>query len=457
MNQQMHQRNAALEQQMAQRRARKPTDLNMPDGLEDIPVVGDLVRQYNQLRDAEKRLDAIMQRKRLELQDTFSRNNKRQKIMRFWISNTCSGQPWQQSGDGDGDGDEQGFTFDSVESPTYHVRVQGRLLEYKEDDLTYSSSEDEDDEAEMALPPQARKRKPKTLVKATYDMTHYIKGFNVEFEDAPADFNDPNKTVVWKKPANHTDADDTHVIQFRRKADENTNVTICLTRDEQPERFRLSRALADTLDMDEADRAEVVMGLWEYVKAVGLSEDDDRRSIRCDDNLRQIFGSDSFYFPQVPERIIPHLHPLPQVRLPYTIRVDEEFHKDPQDTIYDVEFHVEDPLRALITKTLNSEKNQQRMREIADIDDKLAVLVQKVHHHKARHAFFGAFAKDPLNFINKWIDSQKKDLSVILAEAERGDVAGLEFADGGEGSVWASEVVKEAVRYRLAKAEANGR
>ncbi|KIW52864.1 hypothetical protein PV05_08477 [Exophiala xenobiotica] len=440
-DQQARQRAIALDHQRAQRIARKPTDLDLPDGLEEI-CIGDGVKQYNALRDAEKRLDALMTRKRLEYLDSASRNNKHFKTMRIWISNTVENQYWQQKFEGDT------FSLEDIKPPTYKVRIRGRLMEYKEDQIDYSSDEESEDENEALMPQELKEPKKKTLIEPSRNMSHFWKDMYVEYEGVNHDYTtDPNVTVKWKKGQNG--GGDLDTFYFERKGDDNQNITICLTRDEQPERFRLSKALADALDMEEADRAEVVMGLWEYVKFFNLQEDDERRTIRCDDSLRQIFGTDTIFFPQVPERIIPHLHPLPPIRLPYTIHVDEEFHKNPQKTIYDVQVMVEDPLRALMLKMTNSPENQARNREIAKINDEIAVLMQAIRHSKARWQFFTAFAKDPIEMTKKWIASQKKDLSIILGEPERGDVAGMEFMD----EVWQTDLIREAVRYKLAKTD----
>lgn len=435
-NQQLQQRNAQMEHQAAQRRARKPTDRNLPDGIEDL-VIGEGVKQYNKMRELEKRLDATMMRKRLEIQDTMSRHQRREKTMRIWISNTCSEQPWQMNHN-----DEDSITFDSLGEPKYRVKIQGRLLEWPEDE---SDSEDEDGEKE------GENKKSTGPLPPSRPFTSFFKSLKVEFEDAF--MGDPNYNISWKKPPNHTPEQDIDYLAFQRKADENMNITICLTRDEQPERFKLSPALANTLDLTEADRAEVVMGLWDYVKAMGLQEEDERRTIRCDENLRELFGVDTISFPQIPERILPHLLPLDPIRLPFTIRLDKDFHENPEPTIYDVDVTVEDPVRALYLKTTQNPQHQAQLRQIAEIDDQLAVLVQAIHHSKARHDFFTGMAKDPVGFCKKWMASQKKDLSVILAEAERGDFSGLEFAKGGKDGVWNSDLVREAVRYRLAKQE----
>lgn len=268
--QQMAQRNAALEHQLAQRRARKPTDRNMPDGLEEI-IIGDGVQQYKDLRDLEKRLDYTIMRKRLDIQDTMNRNVRRQKTMRIWVNNTVENQPWQRP---PMDGDT--FDFETGEDSTFRVSIQGKLLD---DDDDYS--DEEMDEAEESERPKRPKPQPKKF-------THYFKGVSIEYEKHQLNPNmpiDPSTRMEWKKTPQMPEYD---CIDFTRKGDETQNVTINLVRDEPVERYRLSNALANALDMEEADRAEVVMGIWEYVKAMGLQEDDERRHVRCDDRLKSV-------------------------------------------------------------------------------------------------------------------------------------------------------------------------
>lgn len=268
--QRQQQQNAVLEHQLAQRRAKKPTDRNMPDGVEDM-VIGDGVQQYKDLREQERRLDYTIMRKRLDLQETFNRNNKRQKTLRIWISNTANNQPWQR-----GALDENAFDFQSTGESTARVKVEGRLLDDPDDEVMASDDEAEDDDTEQKK--AARKMPAKK-------MSHFFKSMTVEFDKNRNNVPDPGWQVEWKKQPNASDLD---VLQFQRKCDENINISINLTRDEQPERYRLSAVLASTLDMEEGDRAEVVMALWEYIQLFNLQEDEDKRSVRCDEQLRQV-------------------------------------------------------------------------------------------------------------------------------------------------------------------------
>ena len=153
---------------------------------------------------------------------------------------------------------------------------------------------------------------------------------------------------------------------------------------------------------------------------------------------------------------MPHLHPLPPVKLAYTIRVDPEHHSDPIPTIYDVRVATEDPIRQKMLAMSQNPDYHTSLKQIAQLDDSLAVIIQAIAHSKAKHIFYKSMSKDPVNFIKRWLSSQKRDLEVILGEATRGggeDGSGREFERGGDQGMWDTPVVKEAVRYMLAKPE----
>jgi SWI/SNF-related matrix-associated actin-dependent regulator of chromatin subfamily D len=72
---QMQQESQKLAIEMAKRRSRKPTDKNIPEGVEDC-IIGDGVQRYRELREVERKLDAAMMRKRLDIQDARNRSVK---------------------------------------------------------------------------------------------------------------------------------------------------------------------------------------------------------------------------------------------------------------------------------------------------------------------------------------------------------------------------------------------
>lgn len=64
-----------LEHDRAKRMSSKPTDKNIPEGVEET-VIGDGVQNYRELREVERRLDSTMTRKRLDIMDAVNRNVK---------------------------------------------------------------------------------------------------------------------------------------------------------------------------------------------------------------------------------------------------------------------------------------------------------------------------------------------------------------------------------------------
>ena len=69
------QQQAVIQFDMARKRSRKPTDKSLPDGIDDC-TIGDMATRYRELRDFERRLDATMTRKRLDIVDSVNRSVK---------------------------------------------------------------------------------------------------------------------------------------------------------------------------------------------------------------------------------------------------------------------------------------------------------------------------------------------------------------------------------------------
>ncbi|TVY93732.1 SWI/SNF and RSC complexes subunit [Lachnellula willkommii] len=452
----------------AKLRSRKPTDKNMPDGVEEC-IIGDGVQRYRDLREIERRLDATMTRKRLDLQDSVNRNVKRYRTLRVWVSNTVEDQPWQAD-----TLDVDAFDFSTNMDSSYRVKIEGRLLDADDEYLDSDDSDDEDGDTEMAEGGQEKKKKDKAPTKK-YKLSHFFKAMTVDFDNRNKAKDGADQSVEWKKPvvaansANLPNAADFDQLEFKRGGDDNINITINLVRDENPERYTVSPALAEILDTPEATRAEAVMGIYEYIKANGLQEDDEKRSFDCDDRLKavwkhflmqvyrggevnkydsQVLSREKGYIPYLPDVVMQHMTSLEPVKLAYTIRVDKEFHENPQPTIYDVQVLVDDPLRAALMSYLQNPTYAQNLLDIADLNERVAVLIQKIGNSKSKHGFFDALSKNPTEFIARWLSSQKRDLDIISGEAARGiseDAKGDEWRRGGKDGIWGSENVRESV------------
>lgn len=444
------QQHASLQFEMAKRRSRKPTDKNLPDGIDDY-IIGDVAQTYRELRDFERRLDATMTRKRLDIVDAVTRSAKQWKTLRIWITNTAEDQIWQGNGI-----NVDTFDFSSNLEPTYRIKIEARLLD---DNEGLDNDEDsEDAKGGSDDPDRMDEDKPKPPKVPRYRFSHFFKALHVDF---PASRRGTEQSVEWKKPErvggslNLPAAADFDELTFKRNGDENMNVVINLIRHEEPERYALSPELEDIVDMREATRQEIVMGVWEYIKMMGLQEDEEKRNFRCDELLRSAFGIESGFIPELAHYISPHLRPLPPVQLPYTIRLDEQFHADPQPTVYDVRVAVDDPLRERMSTFLNNAGYASMLKEVASLDEQLAIIIQAVHVSKAKHDFHKSLSEDPATFVRNWLSSQRRDLEAILGEAMRGsggdDATGDEWRKGGKDSVWGTVNARESVNALLSR------
>ena len=399
---------AVAERELAKRRARKPTDKNLPADIESTVPQAQL---YQSLREMERRYDAAIMRKRLDIQDAVNRNVKNQKTMRIFISNTAKDQPWQMS---DRPLDENAFDFDSGQIPTFRVKIEGRLLE----DDAFSSPDTTNPDSDLFPTPPAPAPQRK--------FSDFFKSIIISL-DRPKDLHPDGNTIEWRKPSPNTQPATSALgqtgptsfdaFEFTRKGDENLTCTVKLILDETPDRFRLSPPLAQLLDTTEDTRAGIVMKLWEYVRRHNLQDPEERRTINCDAPMKAIFNLERLYFPQIPELTLSHILPVEPVEIKYTIRTDVPAHFSQE--VYDVVVNVDDPIRARMGAVVASPTYAQALGEILKLDDQTAVLCQAVAHSKAKRDFWRAFSEEPAGFVKRWVSSQKRDMETLMGEIEK--------------------------------------
>lgn len=175
---------------------------------------------------------------------------------------------------------------------SYRVKIEGRLLDNEDEEAEQSTAQDaaneEGEDSNDSASKQKSAEKPR--------FSHFFKSLTVDFDRSR--FRTGNEhTVEWKKPdasarnqpaASLPAAADFDELTFKRNGDENQNITINLFRQESPERYQLSPELADVVDMKDATHQEAVMGLWEYIKLLGLQEDEEKRNFRCNEPLKKV-------------------------------------------------------------------------------------------------------------------------------------------------------------------------
>lgn len=140
-----------------------------------------------------------------------------------------------------------------------------------------------------------------------------------------------------------------------------------------------------------------------------LQDETDKRIIKCDDRLTQLFGTSQIHFSQLPELINLHLTRPDPIVIDYNIRVDKQFNQSPE--AYDLDVELDSVVRQ---KMMNTVAATQQQKDILALDDKIVQCVQSINNSKIKRDFLTQFSRNPIEFINKWITSQARDLEVKL-------------------------------------------
>lgn len=342
------------------KKKKKLADKILPQKVRDLVPES---QAYMDLLAFERKLDSTIMRKRLDIQEALKRPMKQKRKLRVFISNTF--YPAKDAGEGGEDG--------SVAS--WELRVEGRLLDDPKND------------------PNKVKRK----------FSSFFKSLVIELDK---DLYGPdNHLVEWHRTATTQETDG---FQVKRPGDKNIRCTILLLLDYQPLQFKLDPRLARLLGVHTQTRPVIINALWQYIKTHKLQDVHEREYINCDKYLEQIFACPRMKFAEIPQRLNPLLHPPDPIVINHIISVEGTEQK--QTACYDIDVEVDDTLKTQMNNFLLSTASQQ---EIQGLDNKIHETVETINQLKTNREFFLSFAKDPQQFINKWIISQTRDLKTM--------------------------------------------
>lgn len=333
---------------------------------------------YMDLLAFERKLDATIMRKRLDIQEALKRPMKQKRKLRIFISNTFypSKEPTDGGGSAGGDGATAPAPATEGTVASWELRVEGRLLD------------------ETKSEPNKIKRK----------FSSFFKSLVIELDK---DLYGPdNHLVEWHRTLTTQETDG---FQVKRPGDRNVRCTILLLLDYQPLQFKLDPRLARLLGVHTQTRPVIISALWQYIKTHKLQDAHEREFINCDKYLEQIFGCARMKFAEIPQRLNPLLHPPDPIVINHIISVEGGECK--QTACYDIDVEVDDTLKNQMNNFLSSTASQQ---EIQGLDSKIHETVDTINQLKTNREFFLSFAKEPQTFIQRWIVSQTRDLKVSV-------------------------------------------
>lgn len=333
--------------------------------------VRDLVPEsqaYMDLLAFERKLDTTIMRKRLDIQEALKRSLKQKRKLRIFISNTY--YPLRQpTVSADGSTETEGS------ASSWELRVEGKLLDDSRTDGA----------------------------KAKRKFSSFFKSLVIELDKEL--YGPDNHLVEWHRIATTQETDG---FQVKRPGDKNVRCTILLLLDHQPPQYKLDPRLARLLGVHTQSRPVIIQALWQYIKHNKLQDSCEREFINCDRYLEQIFQCSRMKFAEIPHRLNSLLNPPDPIVINHVITV--EGHEQKRTACYDIEVEVDDTLKAQMNNFLLSTASQQ---EIQSLDNKVHETVELINQYKVNREFFLGFARDPQQFINKWLVSQNRDLKVL--------------------------------------------
>ncbi|XP_060552396.1 SWI/SNF-related matrix-associated actin-dependent regulator of chromatin subfamily D member 1-like isoform X2 [Ruditapes philippinarum] len=317
-------------QHMKAKKKKKMADKILPQRVRDLVPES---QAYMDLLAFERKLDATITRKRLDIQEALKRPMKQKRKLRIFISNTFYPAKPAEGEEGE----------ESV--PSWELRVEGRLLE----------------DAASAKLSDANKTKRK--------FSSFFKSLVIELDKEL--YGPDNHLVEWHRTQNTQETDG---FQVKRPGDQNVRCTVLLMLDYQPAQFKLDPRLARLLGVHTQTRPVIINALWQYIKTHRLQDPHEREYINCDRYLEQIFECKRMKFAEIPGKLHSLLMPPDPIVINHVITVEGPDSR--KTACYDIDVEVDDTLKQQMNSFLLSTQSQN---EIANLDSKIYEIVETIN------------------------------------------------------------------------------
>lgn len=395
------------------RKKRKPTDKQIPER-----VVASVPESaiYNQLLELEKRVDATLARKKLEIQEALRNPPRVPQTLRIYVSCTHEHQASERP---------------DLDVPSWTLCVSGRILE---EDSVNGSRDVEGSAASKAT--EMGKSGPKTEVPV---FSNLLKRLTVNLD--PSLY--PEKPVVsWEAGRSLTPVSG---FEIKRAGKKEFVARIQIELNYVPQKYELSPKLVDLLGVALETRPRVTAALWQYIKSKKLQAAADPTVIVCDAPLQEIFGEPRIKMSLIASKLHSHLTMPSPITIEYPIKLSSQ--SSQVESCYDVTVDLPMPLQKEMSDYLTS---LEKHRDINTLDELIARDVRQINEHRKRRAFFLGFSQSPVDFIYGLMASQHRDLR------QAGGDTGRNMAKERHSDLYKQPWVEDAVLRYLNRRPAAG-
>ncbi|CAH8611975.1 unnamed protein product [Heterobilharzia americana] len=301
---------------------------------------------YMELLEVEKKLDFVLMRKRLTLQEAMKKPFKVKRKLRVMLSSTFKPGSTVVPVGSDG----QPTPGDCA--PGWELKVEGQLLD---------------------KPGQPSNNDPKCRRK----FSSFFKSLVIELDREL--YGPDNHLVEWHRTATTAETDG---FQVKRRGDSNVRCTVLLMLDHQPPQYKLDPRLARILALHTGTRSQIFYALWNYIKTHRLQDPNEKDFINCDLYLEQVFGCPRMRFADIPSRLAPLQQPPDPIVINHIITVEGD---GPKTACYDIEVEVDDVYKSMVHSYLTNTHTSQ---ELSAIDNKIHELVEQINQMKVHREFY---------------------------------------------------------------------
>jgi len=222
--------------------------------------------------------------------------------------------------------------------------------------------------------------------------------------------------------------------------------TVLLWPNWQPAKYKVPEALARVIGTDLETKPRVVAKLWKYIQMLDLQSTSDPTKFLCDAQLEEVFSEPLVDFGSIDA----HMKKLLQEPEPIEVRhsLDPDGPSPSQPECLDIEIDVPVPSSEpeSLMKLLDVSK------KVKALDQKLAASMKDLEEHKKRRFFYLAFSHSPVDFIRSLLESQQRDLDLLQGVGGDGDttLAATEH-DAQFGSTWVEDAACKYLQRRSSR------
>ncbi|KAI3390068.1 hypothetical protein SNEBB_005749 [Seison nebaliae] len=331
----------------------------------EIKELAPNVELYQKLLRNEMRLNRVIMKKKLDIQESIQMPMKIKRILEILITTHFHPEISKTES-----------KSNEEKTSEWELKIEGKLLD---DDKFYDSSKN--------------RRK----------FSSYFKNLVIELDE---DLYGPdNHLVEWQRQTNKQETDG---FQVRRSGDQDSECIINMNLNYQPQQYELDPRLSNILGIDIATRQQILHCFWIYVKEHKLYSTSLEDVIHLDENLREIFEVDQMKLAEIPNRLFQFLASPPSKCIKLKITLDPN--NRTQTSTHQLEVEIEEPSPEAKKDLLYSQTNTM---QIEEIDNEICEKIENINEMFQNYEFFNQYSLDPIKFIREWIMSQNKDLEVL--------------------------------------------